>query len=168
MTQNKKVAPTEAPIYVGSVTMYFDLLSCALSTYATHCHQHECEGEKKFFHNCSYFVCCFRLFSLSLHVETEKRNIMSIAEQTARNIYESYHLDTLTDDVKRHLVLLFFQRDNSRVGGTQDEFIPTVEGNEEYLRQRAMNAYIDILEGKYSTAEEMESRLEAKYPWLCE
>lgn len=93
---------------------------------------------------------------------------MSIAEQTARNIYESCHLDTLPDDVKRHLVFLFFQRNSTEANVAQDRSISTVEGNKEYLRQRAMNAYIDILEGKVSTAEEMESRLEAKYPWLCE
>lgn len=93
---------------------------------------------------------------------------MSIAEQTARNIYESCHLDTLTDDVKRHLVLLFYQHNHAEGSSPKEDILPFVEGNEEHLRQRAMNAYIDVLEGKASSPEEMEQRLEAKYPWLCE
>lgn len=35
------------------------------------------------------------------------------------------------------------------------------------LRNRAMTAYKDAINGKGYPAEEMEARLEAKYPWLC-
>lgn len=87
---------------------------------------------------------------------------MSVAEQTAYRLYESYQLGDLSYEVKRHLVHLIFSK------GVQNANGMPLTAHEEHLRERALNAYIDAVEGKSCPSEEMEARIEAKYPWLCE
>ena len=94
---------------------------------------------------------------------------MSNAEATARTVYRDCNLGALPQDVKRHLMILMLS-DNS-----YEEYEPEVLGlcespemlTRQQINARVNEALLDINEGKVSSPEEMERRIETKYPWLC-
>lgn len=94
---------------------------------------------------------------------------MSNAEATARTVYRDYNLGALPQDVKRHLMILMLS-DNS-YEEYESEMLVLCENPEMLTRQqineRVNEALLDINEGRVSSPEEMEHRIETKYPWLC-
>lgn len=101
---------------------------------------------------------------------------MSTAELTARQFYDSYHIGALPSDVKRHLMILMLSAANedTYADAFQDEESSILSEpalppyTMEELRARLEASEADIAAGRTYPMEEMLSRMEEKYPWLCE
>ena len=96
---------------------------------------------------------------------------MSAVELRARKVYDEYHIGSLEQDVQRQLIILML---NNGFNNKPNQEVKYETRNypepytEEELRSRVAEAEEDIFAGRTIPAEEMEKRLEEKYPWLCE
>ena len=96
---------------------------------------------------------------------------MSVAEQTAHQVYQEYGIGTLTDEVQRQLVILIlnkgkFSHEDANNDMVAEELPPRLSVSQ--LRGRIAEAEEDIKAGRTLDAAEMESMFESKYPWLGE
>ena len=103
---------------------------------------------------------------------------MSTAEQTAWKFYETYHLDAMPSEVKRHLMILLLRSPHS-TGGASYADVANDEGFSDILAEpaplswddvsrRLDQAESDMKAGRTMSCEAVHSQLEQKFPWLCE
>lgn len=86
---------------------------------------------------------------------------MSTAEYTARNIYETYNLGALPQEVKRQLMIIFLNEQPVKKNDNSQDAIAD-------LRAGAIEALQDIKTGNTYPIDDFFTEIEEKYPWLCE
>lgn len=90
----------------------------------------------------------------------------------ARKVYEDCKLAMLPSEVKRHLMILMLSEEQSYRAVEDFGSLPLGENvppamTREQLRARIAESDAEVLSGKAYPVEEMEQRLESKFPWLC-
>ncbi|MBR0046983.1 MAG: hypothetical protein IJP75_08950 [Bacteroidaceae bacterium] len=103
---------------------------------------------------------------------------MSTAEKTARNFYETFHLDVMPAEVKRHLMILLLSSSNtpeakSYVNSATEDKYPGILAEPEHftldeIYERLDQAEADMKAGRVMSCETLHEQLEQKFPWLCE
>ena len=90
---------------------------------------------------------------------------MSTAEITARRIYDSYQLQNLSEEVRRHVAILCL---NSAIEPEDTvEVSDAVTLSPQEKEVRAKNALSDAKTGNWCTTDSLCEQLDSKYPWLC-
>lgn len=89
---------------------------------------------------------------------------MSTAEYTANRIYNSFRLQELPDDVRRHLAILCIGTQST---DSETDIASAVALSQEEKTARAQKAFHEAKAGKTYSTEEISEYIDDKYPWLC-
>lgn len=101
--------------------------------------------------------------------------MMSTAEKTARDFYNTYHLAAMPPEVKRHLMILLL---NTPLSDEPTSYLDAEEEESQILAEptpftmeelnaRLDRAEADVKAGRTMSCEQVHERLEQKFPWLC-
>lgn len=89
---------------------------------------------------------------------------MSTAEITARRIYDSFQLQNLSEEVRRHVAILCLSSAIEHEDAVDAFDAITLFPQEKVAR--AEKALSDAKEGNWSSTESLCEQLDSRYPWL--